>query len=463
MLLHSLLRLRRTAGVAIAILATLLLAPPGFGAVNANAEHEVIALFSEEMQVAASRLHWHGERLTEDTTYAAALTGLSWEIAWSKERPFWMAWGDLQKAPALNKRKGDYQRLVGQVQQLYAARDYRQAETTAFAEFSLDEIGCDADLKEAVGMSLLATGEPERAFPLLAAPFDARHNVLDVSQANAKFRADALMAAQKAGLTKEAIAFGLSLVLEPGPDAESVDQPVMDYLEHAGVDIDRVLKGILEAPDKLHGLPAFLYPAADLLAYRATPRLLPILLHMANSEDVYLRSRAVLGLGIVSYAPRPADPAGWTSKILMRPLREYGLSSSERQLIAKQIRDAANSDKFRTRSAAALALGLIGAEDSIQLLEKLAHDRAYLATEIDGTKTERLLFPVRSAAALSLERFGIIMPPGGGELSGKALAQARKGGMDKTSEHEYNRRMQACLIPVTRLDVAMELPQQERK
>jgi HEAT repeat protein len=454
--------LRRIAGAALAILAASVVCTIAAAAVNPNAERDVVALFRDEMQLAASHLHWHGERLTEDTTYAVALTGLSWEIAWSKEQLFWMAWGDLQKVPALAKRKGDYQKLTGEVQQLYAEHNYRQAETRAFAEFSLDEIGCDADLKEAVGMSLLQLGEPERAFPLLAAPFDARHNVLDAAAANARFRSEALTAAQRAGLTKEAIVFGLSLVLDPGPDAASVNQAAMENLEQAGVDIDRVLKGILEAPEKLHGRSAFLYPAADLLAYRATPRLLPILLLMANSDDVYLRSRAILGLGIVSYVPRPSDPVGWTSKIVLRPLREYGLSASERQLIAKQIRDAANSDKVLTRSAAALALGLTGADDSIALLEKLVKDRAYLATEIQGTKTERLVFPVRSAAAVSLERFGIITSSGGGEFSGKALAQARKGGQDKTSERENIRRMQADQIPVTALDLAMAAPP-ERK
>src|SRR4051794_25402456 len=49
---------------------------------------EIDRLFREDMKQANANLKWHGERLTEDTVYAVALTGLSWELAWNKDHLF---------------------------------------------------------------------------------------------------------------------------------------------------------------------------------------------------------------------------------------------------------------------------------------------------------------------------------------------------------------------------------------
>jgi HEAT repeat protein len=437
-----------------------LAASPSPGAANAGGE--IIRLFSDEMQQATAKLKWRGERLTEDTVYAVALTGLSWELAWGNDHLFSLAWGDYRKVPTLSKRGGNsYSALVAEVQRYYADHDYRRAVSIAFANFSLDEIGCDVDLKEPVGYSLLTMGQPERAFPLFAAPFDPTRSLLNVAEADRKFREAALNAARRAGLTKEAIAFALSLLLEPGQDAPTLNETALRYLEEVGVDVERVLLGILQTPEHLRDLPAYQYAAADLLAYRASPRLLPFLLHLAQSDDVYLRSRAVIGLGIAAYQPRAADPMDWTEKAVLMPLREYGLSAAERKLIDKEIRDAAVSDKYRLRAAAGLALALTGTEENVPLLQKLARDRAYVLSTPEvsaGGHVRHLMFPVRMAAAVGLARFGIQADPGGGDLAGKALDTARRGGEDVTNDRRNLRREVASHIYVSPLDMAAAAP-----
>src|SRR5690348_9341844 len=39
----------------------------------------ITILYRDEMRKAPEKLKWHGERLTDDTLYAVALTGASWE------------------------------------------------------------------------------------------------------------------------------------------------------------------------------------------------------------------------------------------------------------------------------------------------------------------------------------------------------------------------------------------------
>ncbi len=437
---------------------------PNLSPAAANARREVVNLFSDEMQQAAMKLKWHGERLTEDTVYAVALTGLSWELAWGNDHLFSLAWGDLRKVPTLGKRGNkSYAALVAEVQRDYADHNYQQAVNVAGENFSLDEIGCDVNLKEPVGYSLLELGQPERAFPIFSAPFDPSHALINVAEANRKFREAALDAARRAGLTREAIAFAVSLLLEPGQDTPNVHAGALGYLEQVGVDVDRILLGILQAPEHLHNLPAYQYVAADLMAYRASPRLLPFLLHLADSDDVYLRSRAVIGLGILAYKPRPGDPPDWGGKAVLIALREYGLSSGERKLIDREIAQAADSDKYRLRSAAALALALTGEEENVPLLQKLAKDRAYVLSTPEGDaanggRVHHLLFPVRMAAAVGLARFGIQMEAVGGDYVGKALDVARRGGEDVTNDRRSLRREVAGQIYVSPLDVATAAP-----
>ena len=266
------------------------------------------------------------------TIYALALTGASWELAWGKDPMFSLAWGDGRKAPALNKSDGrNYIALVHEVQRLYEQKQYRLAVQTAQRNFSLDQIGCDVFLKEPVGMSFMALGQPEQAFPIFAAPFEPPHSQASVPELNRRFRELALDAAQHAGLARETIAFALSLLLDPGSDSPHLHEAALAVLDKQGVDIDRVLLGILSAPEHLRGLPSYAYAASDLLAYRVSPRLIPVMLNLADSDDVHLRGRALLALGIVGYQARADDPKGWASQVALTPLREYGLSSpSER-------------------------------------------------------------------------------------------------------------------------------------
>lgn len=424
------------------------------------AEHDIAALFRTEIQEAAARLRWRGEPLSPDCLYALAITGASWEPAWNRQRLFSLAWGDSRKAASRNRREEEYPLAVSRLNQAYAERRYARVVELASARFSLEEIGSDVHLKEPVGNSFLAMDQPERAFPIFAAPFDPGRALLDVTDANRRFREAAFTAAQRAGLQKEALAFGASLLLDPGTERATVNARALDYLERAGVEINRLLLGTLECPEKLRGLPAYAYAAADLLAMRATPRLLPFLLHLAQSDDVYLRGRAVVGLGILAYQARPGDPPDWARRVVTVPLREYGISVSQRALIAQEIREAARSDRYRLRAAAALALGLTGDEDNLPLLQKLARDRAYLA---DGTKDEQtLVFPVRMAAAAALARYGVRAEPGGGPLSGRALEMAKRGNQDETNDRRNLRREVASQLILSPVDVATGVQPEDR-
>ena len=427
--------------------------------------HEVDRLFAEEMKMAGVKLKWHGERLTEDTIYALALTGASWEPAWGKETMFSLAWGELKKLPAPNKRGAPKPVVLdmaaaNEVRSLYEARNYRKAVDVAMASYTLDEIGCNVILKETVGGSLLALGKPEQAFPIFAAPFEAIPGEAKSSETNRKFREAALEAANRAGLQKEAVAFSLSLLLDPDSEVATPDVKQISFLERAGVDVDRVLLGIMQAPEKLRGLPSYYYAAADLMAYRANPRLFPFLLQLADSSDVYLRSRAIIGLGMVAYQAAPRDPADWSQRVILSQPREFGISAGERKFVEREIRDAANSDKYRLRAAAALAMGLTGETDWLPMLQKLAKDRAYLQTAEGGerSKTRKLVFPVRLAAAAALYRFGVQVDAGGGVFTGKDLDKAKRGGSDETNDRRNLRKDVASVLTISPVDAAAAIP-----
>jgi hypothetical protein len=334
----------------------------------AVASDSITRLFADEMRQVTTNLKWRGERLTDDTVYAAAVTGLSWQPAWGKQHLFSLAWGDLKKTARSEKRPPLKESQVQQLVNLYQARDYPGVTAMASTHFSSTEISGEIRLKEAVGGSYLALMQPHRAFPVFASPFDPERRK-DVSTENGAFRMAAFTAAQRAGLTKEAIAFGLSLLLEPA-DRENplIQDSIFRYLTGAGVEIERVALGILQAPSGLHGLPFYTYAAADLLALRALPRHLPYLTHLSDTDDTYLRARALIGLGIVAYQTHPLGPVGWEGKLLYtsylaRPFRQYGLSSGERGLIMKELKEAASSDRYRLRAAAAVAAGLMGSDD----------------------------------------------------------------------------------------------------
>lgn len=421
---------------------------------------EVTTLFRDEIALAGQKMHWRGERLSDDTLYALAITGISWEIAWSREHPFSIAWGDYNKAPRLNGQSGRNDlEFIEEVRRAYERRDYRRAVDTAAAHFTLEQIGCETTLKEAVGRSLMAMGQSEQAFPIFASPFAPGLNTTENARTNRRFREAALEAARKAGLKREVIAFTLSLLLEPDSDTSGIDTERMKTLDSMGVDLDRVLLGILQSPTKLRGLPAYTYAAADLLTYRASPRLLPFLTRLAENDDVYLRSRAVTGLGILAYQARPDDPGDWSRRLIDVPLREYSVSASQRKLIDRAIKDALNSDRYRLRIAGIVALTLLGEEPSRPLLQRLTKDRTYILTPPDGerNKTRSLLFPVWTAAAAGLARFRTTVEVGGGALSGKNLDREKRGGKDETNDRRSLRRDIVSQLTLSPFDVPVPL------
>lgn len=427
-----------------------------------NKTREITNLFREEIAQALTKMRWRGERVSDDTLYALAVTGISWEIAWNKEHPFSLAWGEYSKAPRLNGQTGKSdQEYISDVSRSYERRDYRRAIDTASAHFTLEQIGSDPGLKEAVGRSLMAMGQSEQAFPVFAAPFTPSLNPAETARTNRHFREAALEAAYKAGLKREVVAFTLSLLLEPGLDAARVDTERMKTLDDMGVDIDRVLLGILQSPTRMRGLPAYMYAAADLLTYRASPRLLPVLTRLAETDDIYLRSRAVTGLGVLAYRARPNDPADWSRRLIDVPLREYSVSASQRKLIDRAIKDALNNDHYRLRIAAIVALALIGEDESLPLLQKAARDRTYILTPPNGdrSKTRRLFFPVWTAAAAGLYRFGTQLTVGGGELSGKELDKEKRGGKDETNDRRNLRRDIVSQLALSPFDVPVILPE----
>lgn len=428
-----------------------------------ESKQAITILYREEMRKAPEKLKWRGERLSDDTLYAVALTGASWEPAWGREPMFSLAWGDFRKISAANKQDGqNYIGLVHDIQRLYEQKQYRQAVQTAINNFTLDQIGCDVFLKETVGMSFMALGQPEQAFPIFASAFEPPHTQTDVSPLNRRFREAALDAAQHAGLTREAVAFALSLVLDPGTDAPQINTKALEILDAQGVDIDRVLLGILSAPERLRGLPAYSYAAADLVTYRASPRQLPLLLHLADSDDVHLRSRALLGLGILAYQARPDDPKDWTSRVSKAPLREYGLSAAQRKMIDKELREGLTSDKYRVRASAVLAIALSAPDDAEALLHKLVKDRDYLLTTPpsapENSRIRRIEYPVRIAVAAALARFGETVETMSGDFEGKALDKARRGGQDATNDRRSLRKDAASKITISPLDPYLTAP-----
>ncbi len=435
------------------------LSAPRCAADSKGSSRDIINLFSDEIQQVVVKLKWRGERLTDDTLYAAALTGLSWEPSWGKDHLFSLAWGDLKKVSTKKRDKNAEKRAqdtIGQVVRLTSLRQFQQAIDTATATFSLEEIGCDVLLKECIGRSFFAIGQPERAFPIFASPFDPARTPDNLPATNRQLRESAFETARRAGLPRSAIAFALSLLLEPGSDLPQVHRDALRYLEAQGVDLDRVLLGILQAPERLRGLPRYYYAAADLLVARATPRLLPFLMHLAQSDDVYLRSRALLGLGVAGYRKRSVDSGRWSDNILPGAnLREYGLSVGERKLIDREIKEASNDGSYRLRAAAALAAGLLGDDEYLPLLQKLSRDRAYVLSPVPPrTKNPRrtILFPVRMAAAAGLARHGVQHDPGSGEMDKKALDAATRGGQEVTHDKRGLKREVASQIWISPID-----------
>jgi hypothetical protein len=278
---------------------------------------------------------------------------------------------------------------------------------------------------------------------------------------SAEERSRAFSLARQSGAHKMAFPFALSLVLEPKEQHTTAWLAAYDYLSQYEEGFDQALIGVLQAPEKVPLLPRLQYAAADVLVYRAAPRHLLLLMALAESSDRYLRSRAIMGLGVICYRPRagenrtpcwvPAERPGFRLSLeggrSERSLRAFSISTVQQRMVAERVHQAAKDKNYRVRAAAALALGLMGSEESLPLLEKLAKDRAYISyREGMGKEPQRIIFPVREQAVAALARFGQRMDAGGGVFSGKELRQATRGGQNVTNNFQDVRRDRTGLM-----------------
>ena len=259
-----------------------------------------------------------------------------------------------------------------------------------------------------------------------------------VEYGSAQARLSGFHEARAAGRHKIAAPFAFSIVLDPGTLDASAWKAAFEYLEQYGVDFDAALVGVLQSPEKLPLLPDYLYTAADTLVHRSSPRLLPLFFTLAESDDAYLRSRAVAGIGIAAFRAREGIESAYPG--LPIPLKESSISATQRRIIGEVLERASADPNYRVRAAAALAIGLAGDESDLPLLERLAKDRAYISLALDRKNERRITFPVRAQAASSLARFGRSIDVGGGDLIGKELVKAVRGGTDVTRDQAGIRR-----------------------
>jgi len=260
----------------------------------------------------------------------------------------------------------------------------------------------------------------------------------NLTYAPAERRRDAWRGARGGGDARASIAFAFSLVLDPPLGDDGAWRAAFRTMERFGSEFDDMLVGILEAPEKLPLLRAYEYAAADALVWRASPRMLSLLVTLARSEDRYLRSRAVAALGIVAYRQRPPLRSGVPG--LRPPLRETTISAVQTAMLAEIFRDAAEDGNWRVRAAAALAFGLLGDERDVPVLRRMLRDKAYLSWPEGGRDVRRIAFPVRAQAAAALTRFGQEAPDGGGVYSGQELKTVLRGGRDVSGDRSGMRR-----------------------
>ena len=412
---------------------------------------EVSSLFKEEIQEATQRLKWRGEPLTEQALYALALTGISWSPSWKSDNGLSLAWGESRRLKEL-KSKGAKSKVAARIEvlQAYGQSDYNRTVSLATNSFSLDEIGCLSDLKEAVGMSLMKMGQPERAFPVLSDPYDTK--ALKSSRSEYDFRAMAFEAAQQAHIGKESIVFALSLLLEPQSPGNAIETSLLSFLSERGVDLTKLAIGLLETPERIRSGASYSYVAADLLIRHVTLRQLPLLLHLAQSEDSYLRGRALVGLGILSTKGRGRGHSVSPDWFPGLELREYSLSASENLLIDRAFREGLTSDLYRVRMSAVLGMSLSGEQSYLAELRKLSMDPDYV---LEGRPKEQqsILFPVREAVNAALASYGFQASEHTNvQLSKKELDRLRRGNRDRTNDRRGLRHDQASTIAVTKLD-----------
>jgi hypothetical protein len=199
----------------------------------------------------------------------------------------------------------------------------------------------------------------------------------------------------------------------------------------------------------------------DVLVYRSKPRLLPYFMHLVQTGDTYLKARAILGLGVLANNGRTGDPRAWEKGLVSFPIRTFGLSTGERNLIEREVRSALQSGNFRLRTAGTMALALMGDDSSVPILQRLLKDRAYVITPLGKERKNvphNIYYPVRMAAAAGLARFGVTANVIGGELSGRELDAAKRGGQNVSNERGGLDRDSIAQLFITPIDVATMIP-----
>ncbi len=421
----------------------------------ARADNRVNTLFAAELARAPQLLHY-SRPLSDYSIYALTVTGASWQHSWGPQTLFFMGW--------LN---GGTNRLTGRnvnqqlksVERALTDRDY-QSIPSLVSSFKTGQIAANPTLKLADGLALLRTGDPSGAFTVLSAPYHTMGR--PDPELDYRLRKLAYQAAVRAGHTRHAISFALSLVLQPQPvtlpAVPRLPQDVVSFLHEQGVDLERVALGILETPTGLRHMDYYTYAAADLICLKPTPDLLPVLFSMLHTGDTYLRARAIVALGSVDYHPSPRGDA-WTRNILPGRRVNYGLSADQQNSIESTARQFLKDSNWRLRAAGCLALAFIGGDENHRLLDTMVNDRAYVLGPPDRSGMRWLTFPVRVAADTALTRWQEQVTPGGGMVDRNELARETRGCSNVTGDTSGLRGTFASVIAVSPADTVLPKPQ----
>ncbi len=252
-------------------------------------------------------------------------------------------------------------------------------------------------------------------------------------------RWEGLLSASASADARTEFAFALSLILDPAPDAAKA-RHAFGIVSRYGDGLDLALMGIVGAPRNVPLIPSLQYAAADALVWRCDTRHTQFWLALADSGDSYLRSRAIVAIGLVAYSANPAasGAAGRTGHVpfegLIVPVRESPISAAQRLMFKDVLIKAADHRSYRVRAAAALALGLMGGDEARDRLVRLAKDRTYIVTSARSGGMRTIVFPVRDVAAAALKRYGVIVRPSGGTFNDRDFRTATRGCRDVTRD-----------------------------
>lgn len=248
-------------------------------------------------------------------------------------------------------------------------------------------------------------------------------------------RIEGFRAAARGRDARAEFAFALSLVLDPAPDP-AIWRNAFAAAARYGASFDTVLIGIITAPSRVPFLASLQYAAADTLIWRADTRHTQFWLSLVDSRDSYLRSRAIAAIGILAYDPSATGTTspGTTTSGLLMPVRESPISAAQRRMFEDVLLRASSDRSYRVRAAAALGLGLVGGPDARSKLTRLVRDSSYVVVPGAPAGMRRLAFPVREAAANALKRYGLNVPPSGGDYGDKEFRQAVRGCRDVTKD-----------------------------